>query len=433
MKRKYLGFLLVGGCLLTSMGAKAGEAERKKTDIVQLLAELERSSYVKDIYRITENSNSSKEKSYRLDEYNGIKGSAEYEFEKLEKNYSFLGKLSYGNFYIEGEEVKDDSKSTSQNESRIGVEKNLKDLIYSQNDSNLKKLFWGKNIDRIDYLDDLENEKLSLIALYRDYIERELELEINRGARELLGQEKKTLEKNYELGGISKLELDILNYSYTNLEIDMERVQNERESIKERISQRYGFNLQNVQLKTLETGLEEIGDIQSYIGQIRARDLEKISHERAEIQESIKYMNYSNSTPDLSLGVERDLKNDENRAFLKISKDIFYYDADLEVEKNNLLKKERELKEKENEVLAERVKITAELESLRKKHEVDLNKSELEKSKYEVKKLEYRLGKVSYTDVMDSFNSSVELAIAEKKSKNSLNSYIYEILIRGGK
>lgn len=438
MKRKFLGFLAVTICLLSGAQALGADTQMKKIDLGELLGQLDRGSYTQDIYRLTESSNSSKEKFYKLNEYNGVNGSVDYNFQKMDKNYSFLGKLQYGNFYVEGEGVKDDIKNSSQNETRIGIEKNLKDLFYSQNDSNLKKLDSGKNIDRIDYLSSLESEKLNLVGLYRDYIERELELEINRNAIEVLGQEKKTLEKNYELGGIPKLELDILNYSYRNLELDIKRVTKEGETLKERISQRYGFNLQDIQLDDLESNLSNESlstdmNLKSSIDQIGERDLEKISHERAEIQESIKYLGYSNNVPNLSVGVERDLKNDENRAFLKISKDIFYYDVNLEVEKNNLLKKERELKEKENEVLSERIKIQTEVESLRKKHEIDRNRAELEKSKYEIKKLEYQLGKVSYTDVMDSFNAHVELEITEKKSKNSLNSYIYEIQIKGGK
>lgn len=434
MNKKILCFLLIGNTLFFNsnlIGSEKEVQEVKKINLNQLLLNLDGSSYQKELYNITKSSNSSKENFYKLDEYNGVTGSLDYNFQKFDKNYSFLGKISYGNFYVEGEEIK--NSNSSQVETRVGVEKNLKDLIYSQNQSNLNKLAVSRSIDRLDYLTSLESEKLSLISLYSSYIEKELEEEVNRTGLTTLTLEKKTLEKSYELGAIPKLELDILNYSYRNLELDIERVESEKSSLKERIFEKYGFNLIDYSFENLETISSEKKNLNSYIERIGSKDLEKTVSEKEEIQESIKYLNYSNNVPDLKVGVERDMKNDENRAFLKISKTIFYQDINLDLERDNLLKKEKTLEEKEREIRSERLKVATELASLTKRYEIDRNKSQLEKSKYEVKRVEHKLGKISYTDVMESFNSYVELSIAEKKSKNSLNSYMFEILVRGEK
>ena len=69
----------------------------------------------------------------------------------------------------------------------------------------------------------------------------------------------------------------------------------------------------------------------------------------------------------------------------------------------------------------------------KKEYEVNKNNSELELSKYNIKKMEYSLGKVDYVEVMEYFNSYINYEVAKEKAKNNLNSYIYEIMIRGEK
>lgn len=135
--------------------------------------------------------------------------------------------------------------------------------------------------------------------------------------------------------------------------------------------------------------------------------------------------------PELYLGVGRDEKIDENRVYLKVSKDIFYKDLALMDEKSSLTEKEIKLSQKTLDVKSERLKYERELYSLSKDLEVTSNDRALEESKYNIKKLENQLGKIRYLDVMESFNDYLELKIKEEKSKNNLNAFVYELKIRG--
>ena len=105
----------------------------------------------------------------------------------------------------------------------------------------------------------------------------------------------------------------------------------------------------------------------------------------------------------------------------------------LEVERANLKDKEIEISQKTREVLSERFKIKKNLYTLKKDYEIIKNNRELEESKYNIKKLENKMGKIGYIDVMESFDKYLDLKIQEKKLENSLNSYIYEIKVRGEK
>ena len=144
-------------------------------------------------------------------------------------------------------------------------------------------------------------------------------------------------------------------------------------------------------------------------------------------------MNYDNTMPDITLGVEHSNKYDENRVVLKFSKKLFDLNIDLENEKANLLQQEINLQQKINEREGEKLTILNNYENYLKEYEVNKNNSELELFKYNIKKLEYSLGKVDYVEVMEYFNSYINYEVAKEKAKNNLNGYIYEIMIRGEK
>ncbi|MGL5176069.1 MAG: TolC family protein, partial [Cetobacterium sp.] len=86
--------------------------------------------------------------------------------------------------------------------------------------------------------------------------------------------------------------------------------------------------------------------------------------------------------------------------------------------------------QKVNEAMAERYKVQDSYFTLQKDYLVLENRANLEKSKYDIKKLENSLGKVSYTEVMEAFDTYLELQVSKEKAKNSLNAYIYQIIVR---
>ena len=148
-------------------------------------------------------------------------------------------------------------------------------------------------------------------------------------------------------------------------------------------------------------------------------------------EENIRYMNYDDKMPDISLGLERDSQINENRIVFKISKPLFYYNADLENEKTSYLQQEILLNQKIEENSAEKLKIKSNYANYIKEYRVLKNKAELEKNKYEIKKLEYSLGKIDYLEVMESFDDYMEYEVSQEKAKNILNSYVYEIMVKG--
>ena len=388
-----------------------------------LLDKLAETSYRKEIYELEQKKTDTLEKFYKMDNYNGVKSSVTTSYDDTEQIYKTTGRAEFGDLYIEGKR-----NHNPENDLIFGINKNIKNMIFSENDSNLLKNDLKKEADKYTFLKNMESQKIALIALYRDYKNMEFEIKIKKNGLKTLKSEEKTLEKSFELGAIPKIELESLQYSRKNLEIEIHTLEENLKKIKTRFLYDFKIDISDKTLSNIEPNYKEINE---YISTIGYKDIEKLRIEKEIIKENIRYMNYNDKVPDFSLGLERDTRLDENRIVFKISKPLFYYNADLENERTSFKQQEILLNQKIEENAAEKLNIETTYANYIKEYKVLRNKADLEKNKYEIKKLEYSLGKIDYLEVMESFDDYMEYEVSQEKAKNILNSYVYEIMVRG--
>ena len=129
-----------------------------------LLDELTKNSYKTDIYILEKEKNEALEKFYKLDKYNGINSSLDIEYDDTEDIYKTVAHIEFGDLYIESKR-----NYNPKNDFIFGINKNIKNLIFSKNDSNTLKNDLKKESDKYIFLKNMEDEKISLINLYRDY------------------------------------------------------------------------------------------------------------------------------------------------------------------------------------------------------------------------------------------------------------------------
>lgn len=395
----------------------------KEVTLDVMLKELESKSFEKKIYEVQQKVNEDREKYYKLDDFNGVETSASSNYSKREDAFETTGRVQYGPIYFQGTK-----NYNSEDEAVYGIEKNIKDLIYSENKSQLKQLGYTKEIDRIDYEKKLESQKVDLVNLYKEYKNIELEIEIKNSGIEKLKVEEKKLKKSYELGAIAKIELDSIQYSIKNMQLEIKVLKRNLENLKERFSYNFGIEIGD---DTLQEIIPPAKDFNSFVERYGEKDIKLLEYEKEKTKESIKYLSYDSKMPDITLGAEHSTKYDENRAVLKFSKKLFDFNLNLENEKDNLIQQEINLEQKISEREGDKLQVVNNYENYLKEYEINKNNSELELSKYNIKKMEYSLGKVDYVEVMEYFNSYINYEVAKEKSKNNLNGYIYEIMIRG--
>lgn len=406
----------------------------KNIRLDDMLKILEEKSYERDIFDLEQKKNLSKEKYYNLDNYNGVKGEISIDYDYEEDKIKSNGRVSYGDFYLDLSKDKINSQKNSDTDVIIGVNKSLKDMFYSKSDSEIKKLEYSKKNTEYSYYDDLETKKISLINLYEEYKNNEFEIKLKTNNLTRLKSEEKILKKSYELGATPKIDLDTLQTSRNNLEIELKYLKENIKKIKNRFLYEFGIDISKDQLMDIEIPKVNISDFISNIGE---RKISRLGLEKEITKENIKYLKYSNKIPEVLVGVEHQERNngylDENRIFLKLSKDIFYYDINLENEKITLDQQEINIQKEKEINISKKLEVEENCNNLYKNYLVNKNKAELEKNKYEIINLKYKLGDVTYVDVMDVFDDYLNYQVAAEKAKNLFNGYIYEILVRGEK
>ena len=406
----------------------------KNIKLDDMLKTLEEKSYEREIFDLEQKKNLSKEKYYNLDNYNGVKGEISTDYDYEEYKIKSNGRVSYGDFYLDLSKDKINSQKNSDTDVIIGVNKSLKDMFYSKSDSEIKKLEYSKKNTEYSYYDDLETKKISLINLYEEYKNNEFEIKLKTNNLTRLKSEEKILKKSYELGATPKIDLDTLQTSRNNLEIELKYLKENIKKIKNRFLYEFGIDISKDQLMDIE--IPKV-DISNFISNIGERKISRLGLEKEITKENIKYLKYSNKIPEVLVGVEHQERNngysDENRVFLKLSKDIFYYDINLENEKITLDQQEINIQREKEINISKKLEVEENCNNLYKNYLVNKNKAELEKNKYEIINLKYKLGDVTYVDVMDVFDDYLNYQVAAEKAKNLFNGYIYEILVRGEK
>ena len=406
----------------------------KNIKLDDMLKTLEKKSYEREIFDLEQKKNLSKEKYYNLDNYNGVGGEISTDYDYEEDKIKSNGRVSYGDFYLDLSKDKINSQKNSDTDVIIGVNKSLKDMFYSKSDSEIKKLEYSKKNTEYSYYDDLETKKISLINLYEEYKNNEFEIKLKTNNLTRLKSEEKILKKSYELGATPKIDLDTLQTSRNNLEIELKYLKENIKKIKNRFLYEFGIDISKDQLMDIEIPKVNISDFISNIGE---RKISRLGLEKEITKENIKYLKYSNKVPEVLVGVEHQERNngysDENRVFLKLSKDIFYYDINLENEKITLDQQEINIQKEKEINISKKLEVEENCNNLYKNYLVNKNKAELEKNKYEIINLKYKLGDVTYVDVMDVFDDYLNYQVAAEKAKNLFNGYIYEILVRGEK
>lgn len=395
----------------------------KEISIDEMLNYVEKTSYQNKIYVSQQKRVKNREKYHKLGDFNGIKVSADSNYSKKEDSFQTNGRVAYGMFYVEGRE-----NYNSGTEAVYGVEKSVKDLIYSKNKSELIKNGYNNKINKLNYSKNIDDEKIALINLYKMYRAGELEIELKKHGIEILKVEEKKKKKAYSLGAIAKIEIDVIEYGIKNRELEITALTSELKNMRKKFFYDYGIKLGKNGLKPITP--PDV-DIQKFIDNYGKKEVKILESKKSISEENLKYLKYDNRMPEISVGYEHSSRYNEDRVIAKFSKPLFDLNVDLEDEKENIREQEILLNQKILKNQGERLKIYNNYVKYKKDYEVSQNNSKLEFSKYEIKKLEYSLGKVDYLEVMESFDAYLNNELAHKIAKNNLNAYIYEIIVRG--
>lgn len=417
-------YLILFFCFSCSLLAKEQSFE-------EILRQVSKSSYEEEKYQLEQESLSiRREHSKGRDFQEGLIANLEYtehHRHKERNDYIKKGTLQWGPFFVsaydpgekEGEYV------------GVGIEKNLKDLFYSQYDSQLRQLKWDEKAKFWNYQNHRQKKMIAFIQLYRDYKNALYELEIKGQERKRLEKEEAKLALSYRLGNAKRVDWQAANFGLQNLALEISALEKQKKAYEERFRREFRISLEGKSIQGIPLLEVEFQDVLEEYGRA------ELEEEKAKLkvqEEALQYSIYEEKIPDVSILYEHSSKNhkrlEEDMLSLNFRKKLFADHYNSKILQNEIKEQELFLAQREEEIKAERELMIANYENYQSQYQVAQNRAQLESSKYEIKKLEYDLGKIDYIDVMEAFDKYLDAKISLEKSKNRLAAYLYEWKVR---
>ena len=398
----------------------------------------DRGSYEFKKFQNSQESTNIKIKDNKLGDFNGVTLSSGYNisennFDNRPRKYdrTFQNKATYGPFFVNYNYVQSDRSYVS-----FGIEKNLKDVFYSKYNSNLKINNYQQELNKINYDKNIQTKKLNLVSLYQDILNTKNELEYRKKAYEHYRVDLDKLKKSYELGASPKINLESVELEAEDSKLQIDILETKLKSLYDVGKTDYNIDFENYKLLDFVENNESIDFI---LNSYMKDEIEELRLSLSMAEERKSYSNYDRYMPDLYLGYERVDRNlrgdryykDQDLFTIKFSKKLFSTDSEYKLNELEVENLKNDLNEKIRVINAEKIKLKAEYYELSKLLSIASKKSQLAYKKYLIKEKEYELSRASYLDVIDEYNKYLSLEIENKRAKNTLNSFIYKLKIKG--
>ena len=397
-----------------------------------------RESYEFKSFEKTKEATDIRIKDNKLGDFNGVTISSSYNitennFEDRDRKYdkTFQNKASYGPFFVNYNFIERDRSYVS-----YGVEKNLKDVFYSKYKSNIKVYDYQQELNKISYDKTIENKKINLVNLYNDILNTKNELEYRRKGYEHYKVDLDKFKKSYELGASPKINLESAELEAEDSKLQIDILETKLKSLYEIGKTDYNIDFENYKLVDF---IDNNESIEKLLASYMEKDIAELKLNLSVAEERKKYSNYDRHMPDLYLAYERVDRNlrgdryyrDQDIFSIRFSKKLFSTDSDYKLSELEVENLKNDLNEKIRVINAEKIKLKAEYYELSKLLSIASKKSQLAYKKYLIKEKEYELSRASYLDVIDEYNKYLSLEIENKRAKNTLNSFIYKLKIKG--
>lgn len=414
--------LILGFCLFSTL--------LRASTLDDLLALLEQNSYEQEKRAIQEKILEEKEQYLAKGDFQeGLILEASYEERQRKGQEEELLKgleLKYGPFFASVY----DRKGREKQDLSLGLQKSLRDMWYSANESARLQLVLEKQRQHALESQKMQEKKIKLIRWYQDYQNAFEERKWKADILNTLEGEERKLAKAYSLGSVRRLDWESAKVNLESIRLEISILERELKQAKQvlerefRISEKGNFEPLALLSKHSDLPLENYG---------RERIQEKVSQIAIQ-KEKIKYLGFQRKIPELNLRYEHLFASNDRRGEdviqLQLRKKLFEDDYEEAIEAQELKVLELDLKEIQEQLALEKEGLRQKYENYQSQLRLAEGKLAFAKSKYEVKELEYRLGKSSYVDVMEALEGYTKTKLEAQRAKNQFASFLYEVQVR---
>ena len=388
-----------------------------------VISEYEKNSYTTRINEANLKTYDIKERVLKKGEWNEISINSQNSYENSREydGISTDNTVTYGMFYYKNSYNFTNGEFT---ENKVGVTKVLNDYSkYGDNKYNLKINTIQKDIQKITNETTKNSEIRDLIDLYKDYKNKEKEMEQETFNLDDTKKDYAIQARKYEVGTAARYDFDLARTEYEKSQLKYANLERELKILREK------FLIYNVILEEKEK-LEELQKTElknEDFFELRPSEAEKIKLNESLNEEKIKKETFDYKIPKVTADAGYSFESKSFTVGLGVTKTFKEYNDTIEDLENEKIKLKLEYEQKKNEILSnvgqEMLNYTTyQTNELIAKKTMDITKED-----YEIYAKKYELGVDTYANYVEKRNIYNRAVIDYEIAKNELAAYTKKI------
>ena len=393
------------------------------TNVDDLILQYKKNSYTTKINEKSMKKFDIKDKALKNGDWNEITVNSDnnYTLHSEANGLTMENNVKYGIFYYRnGYNFR--SKEVTQN--KIGISKTLNDYFgYSDNNYNKKTNQISRNIQKITNEATKNSEIRNLIDLYKNYKNKEKEIEQEALTMEDTKKDYAIQAKKYEVGTASKYDYELAKNEYENSQLKYENLGRELQILGEQ------FTIYNVKLP--EKGkLDDLKKVElkkdDFYG-LRLSEAETIELNTQLNAEQLKKEMIDYKYPKLTGDIGYSLKDHSVVAGLSVSKSFKRYNDTVEDLKNEADKLKLQYEQKKNELMSNVGQQMITYTTYQTNELTAENTMNIKKREYEIYSKKYELGVDTYSNYVEKRNNYKKAVMDYETAKNELAAFTKKI------
>lgn len=393
------------------------------TNVDDLILQYEKNSYTTKINEKSMKKFDIKDKALKNGDWNEITVNSDnnYTLHGEANGLTMENNVKYGIFYYRnGYSFR--SKEVTQN--KIGISKTLNDYFgYSDNNYNKKTNQISRNIQKITNEATKNSEIRDLIDLYKNYKNKEKEIEQEALTMEDTKKDYAIQAKKYEVGTASKYDYELAKNEYENSQLKYENLGRELQILGEQ------FMIYNVKLPE-KRKLDDLKKVElkkdDFYG-LRLSEAETIELNTQLNAEQLKKEMIDYKYPKLTGDIGYSLKDHSVVAGLSVSKSFKRYNDTVEDLKNEADKLKLQYEQKKNELMSNVGQQMITYTTYQTNELTAENTMNIKKREYEIYSKKYELGVDTYSNYVEKRNNYKKAVMDYETAKNELAAFTKKI------
>ena len=386
------------------------------------IKEYEQKSYTKKINELNLRMYDAKNKEYKKGEWNEISITSNNYYAKTSTFEGIYNEneIKYGMLYYKNGYDFSNNKFLSN---KVGISKTLNNLIYNDYKYNLEVNNLEKEKQKITNETTKNLEIRNLIDLYKNYKNKEYELEQGKISLEGKKKDYTILQKKYEIGDASKYDYDLAEYEYKVKQLEVDNLEKELKIYGEQ------FILYNVtlnsndkldDLKTIELSKEDFYNLR-----LSEADSLKIDSELNNLE--TKKQTFEYKYPKVTADANYNFETKNATVGIGITKTFKVKNSTIENLKIESEKLKEEYNQKKNELISNVGQQMINYTTLQTNEIIKRKTVEITEKDYEIFKKKYELGTDSFANYVEKRNTYEKAKIDYVIAKNELAAFTQQI------